>query len=294
MAGGFANPSILKVCSNVQRLAVPHLIRQHQASERRLGTEQLLDVLKAAVRARLQEASLYFARQLAPMQESVGQETMQELVCAAADTGDAGLLSELLTELLGSGLLQPPIDPTGDLVRRAARPSMAGVLEVLVRHGAPFTLRAINQAMEWDVKEKVLEVLLAASQPRVPLGGEEALVEWFAEDWDEDVTCPFYRLLCHDDTAGSPPFYRMLCHGDTTGRARAARKAELLLAAGYRPATYRHLVYVRVVEEEWLEEEGEEEDVVVHLRDFCPMGDLASKDPVLDARLHPDDRWVLV
>ena len=71
MAGGFANPSILKVCSNVQRLAVPHLIRQHQASERRLGTEQLLDVLKAAVRARLQEASLYFARQLAPMQESV-------------------------------------------------------------------------------------------------------------------------------------------------------------------------------------------------------------------------------
>ena len=155
---------------------MPHLIRQHQASERRLGTEQLLDVLKAAVRARLQEASLYFARQLAPMQESVGQETMQELVCAAADTGDAGLLSELLTELLGSGMLQRPIDPSGDLVRRAVQQRSAEVLEMVLRHGAPVTLRAINQAMEWDVEEKVLEVLLAADQPRMPLGSEEAPV----------------------------------------------------------------------------------------------------------------------
>ena len=60
------------------------------------------------------------------------------------------------------------------------------------------------------------------------------------------------------------------------GRARAARKAELLLAAGYRPGTYSQLVYVRVVEEgaPGLEEEEEEEgdDVVVHLQNFYTVG----------------------
>ena len=51
--------------------------------------------------------------------------------------------------------------------------------------------------------------------------------------WRADMACSFYNLLCHG-AAGA-------------GRARLARTAELLLTAGYRPATYRRLVYVRVV-----------------------------------------------
>ena len=97
-------------------------------------------------------------------------------------------------------------------------------MEVLLRHGAPVTLPAINKALGWHVEEKVLELLLAAGQPRVPLGSEEA-----PELWRADMACPFYSLLCHGGGAGA-------------GRAEVARKAELLLAAGYRPATYCQLV----------------------------------------------------
>ena len=96
-----------------------------------------------------------------------------------------------------------------------------GIVRLLLQYGITVGIGHINQAIIFDNRH-VLEVLLQFGQPAVPLGSEEAPVYW---GWDNlSDRCPLCTCL---DT----PF----------GLGRRARMAELLLAAGYRPARYRHL-----------------------------------------------------
>ena len=135
------------------------------------------------------------------------------------------------------------------------------VVELLLRHGMPVTLPAVNRAMPL-LNAEALRVLLAAGRPPVPLGSEER-----PEHWRGDGE---HCLLCNLLTCQLPSGARV-------------HTAELLLAAGYQPAIYHHLVF------SW---EQEDEEVVEHLRDFCPVEDLVAAQPALRARLRNADRCV--
>ena len=168
--------------------------------------------------------------------------------------------------LLGSGMLRELIDdPTGALLLAAVGRGVAdapSMVELLLRHGVPVTLLAVNSAVS-RLNDKALEVLLAASRPPVPLGSEEEPELWRGPG----EHCPLYNLLTCQVPSGAH-----------------ARTAELLLAAGYRPAIYHHLVF------SWRGQEDEE--VVVHLHDFSPVEDLVAAQPALRAHLRDADRCV--
>ena len=203
----------------------------------------------------------------AGLQGGAGKAGIRDIVLAAVETGKVGMVGDLLD----SGLLRELIDdPAGALLQTAVGPGVANALskvELLLHHGVPVTLPAVNAVVR-RLKDKVLEVLLAAGLPPVPLGSEEGAEHWRGAG----EQCPLYNLLtCKIDYPGS-----------------RARTAEPLLAAGYRPAIYHHLVFSWWREGGW----GLEEEVVEHLHDFCPVEDLVAAQPALRARLRGADRWV--
>ena len=250
-------------------LAVPHLLCQHQSSQRQQDADQLVEVLRAAIVAKAAEAFHYFVAQLGLVREAreAAQPAFRDLVLAPVKAGEVGMVGDLLD----SGLLQP-WDPAGALLQAAVVPCMMAaapsMVEVLLRHGMPITLLAVDTAV-WHLNDKALEVLLAAGRLPVPPGSEEEPEHWRGAD----EHCPPYNLLT------SPPW------------ATRARTAELLLAAGYRPVIYRHLVISLQREGGW---QDEDEEVVVHLRDFCPVDDLVAAQPALRARMRDADRCVPV
>ena len=201
------------------------------------------------------------------MQAGAVRAAIRDLVLAAVETREVSVVDELLD----SGLLQELIDdPTGALVQAAVGPGVAdapSMVELLLRHGVPVTLPAVNAAV-WRLNDEALKALLVAGRPPVLLGSEEGPEHWRGAG----EQCPLYNLLtCKIDYPGS-----------------RARTAEPLLAAGYRPAIYHHLVFSWWREGGW----GLEEEVVEHLHDFCPVEDLVAAQPALRARLRGADRWV--
>ena len=169
----------------------------------------------------------------------------------------------MVRELLHSGLLQELIaDPTEALLLGPGVADAQSMVELLVRHGMPVTLPAINAAV-WRLNDNALKVLLAAGWPPVLLGSEEGPDHWRGAG----EQCPLYNLLaCQLDY----PDIR-------------ARTTELLLAAGCQPAIYHHLVF------SWWRED---EEVVAHLCNFCPVEDLVAALPALRARLRDANRCV--
>ena len=147
----------------------------------------------------------------------------------------------------------------------ADAPSMA---ELLLRHGVPVTLLAVSTVVPL-LNEKVLELLLTAGRPSVPLGREEGPENWRGTG----MKCPLYNLLT--------------CQ--LAGPGARARRAELL-AAGDRTAGHLPPTCFQLVAEGRLGQQDEE--VVVHLHDLCPVEDLVAAQPALRARLRDADRCV--
>ena len=199
----------------------------------------------------------------ASLQSGAARTAIRNLLLTAVETGEVGMVGELLA----SGQLQELIDdPTGALLLAAVGRRMAdapSMVVLLLRHGVPVTLRAVNLAVS-RLNDEALEVLLTADGSPVPLGSEERPERWRGDG----EHCPLYNLLTCQPPLGA-----------------RARTAELLLAAGYRPAIYHNLVF---------SSREQEDEVVAHLCDFCPVEDLVAAQPALRTRLRNADRCVPV